>query len=477
MATFSEIAITFNDFFEVNTGANLTSIVYLNNVLQSVEFFNEKIVTTRSQAGEFSVGTDATTQAQKYKDALDLDLLPLADWEVSIVGATVTIKSTLDYIQFSEAYAGRPNDDKILVEINNFTVSSDRSTGILTARSNYYATKNVNNPLITQQSFKLWFYDDLVLPDFTVNNPNYEATQLRPSVNWEAFDFAISQYARDFIKPRLPIIADGLQSSAQGSVITSSVTTRNNLEVNDQPLINQIVTTLGYSTYSQGAQHVYTKDILLTSTRHQVKPDGMIVVPVSVDGSLTNVFLRDDEGTILVGRSLVLSDNVVDAIKYAIFDLSLLNLGNAQYLTVNDTYRFELIDECIYKTETVYFLNRYGVFQGFTFFKAEKESVNITRNGTYKNNFVFSGAYDTERHLYQSNGTNGDTTLRLTSGYIHEDQNATIEEMLLSDYIFLADRTPIDIDTKSLEKKTRLVDKLISYDITFKKSSDLIQTI
>ena len=82
MATFSEIDITFLDSFEVNTATNVLNIGYTNNQTGISFLINETIVTTRSQTGEFSVGTDAATQAQFYKDALDLDIVPSGDWEV-----------------------------------------------------------------------------------------------------------------------------------------------------------------------------------------------------------------------------------------------------------------------------------------------------------------------------------------------------------------------------------------------------------
>ncbi|AFM54705.1 hypothetical protein B617_gp44 [Nonlabens phage P12024S] len=474
MATFSEIDITFLDSFEVNTATNVLSIGYTDNQTGTSLLINETIVTTRSQSGEFSVGTDANTQAQNYKDALDLDIVPSGDWEVSISGATITVKSTLDFIQFRRAAAGAPNDTRITGVIRNYTIPIERTGGILPARSNYYINRDINDAAITQQTVKIWVESDQFNDDYAQATPNYTATQLRPSSNWNSFDFAVSQYARDFINPTLPDLSASLEPSEDGSVIAMSVSTRNNQQATDQPILNQVITTLGYSGYNLGAKPIYNRDILLCSTINQVKKGEKVVVPIFTLGGLSQVVLKGSDGTTIETVNVAATNFIKDAISYAIFSTD--NIDD-EYVTVNDQYRFELINECKYDTEVVYFLNRYGAFEGLTFFKTQKKTVQVERFGAFKNNYVEGGVYSNKRHLYRNGGVQGRETLQLSSGYVSEAQNAQFEDLLLSDYVFLSDNSPINVDTNSIEKKTRIVDKLISYDISFKRSSDLIQTV
>jgi hypothetical protein len=477
MATFSEIDITFLDGFEFNTATNKLIVGYFDNDLNQSRQLTFTVVDTRVDPFEFSDGATANDQANFFFTAADTDLN--TNWEVSILGDTVTIKSTVEEVQFETAFAGAPNDTRINFEIRNYSPASARTSGVLPTRSNYYVNQSIADPLVISQTVKMWFNSEGDFnDDYDNDTPQYILTQLRPSLNWSEFDLAISQYARDFIYPELPLLTAGLNPSKENSIITTSVSTRNNLQGTDQPILNQVITTLGYSTYSQGAQFIYdSSEVLLSSTRHQVKPDGKIIVPIYALSGITSVTLKDDEGTALESLDVTETETITDAIRYAVFDLSTISLGDAQYLTVNDSYRFELVDECIYETETVLFLNRFGVFEAFTFFKVAKESLRVESFGEFKNNYVNGAAYDANRHLYRSNGRNGRSTLQLTSGYISEQQNAAIEDLILSDYIYLIDGSPLNIDTDSIEKRTRIVDKLISYDISFKSSEDLIQTV
>lgn len=473
MPTYSEIDITFTDAFEPNTATNSFVIAYSDSLNGTSTLIQQQIVTTRSGSNEFTTGTDAATQAQFYKDALDLDLVPLGDWEVSISGATVTIKSNLEYITFVNDYAGLPNDTRYNTSITNYSTSIPQTEGIIPVRSNYYITRDTTDAAITSQEVSMWFLTDTIVSNLP-SEPDYKATQLRPSTNWTSFDFAISSYARDYLNPTLPELAVGGNASREGSVISVSVSTKNNTEAINQPIINQAIATLGYSSYNTGAQPIYDQDILLSSTRHQVKAGENIVIPAYTLGDLTEIVMKDSDGNTLATEVINTTDLIVDAVSYFVFST---NGISGDYVTINDTYRFELINECTYDTEVIYFLNRYGVFEGFTFFKATKNSIDVTKGDTFKNNYVIGGQYDTKRHLYRSTGANGRESMQYTTGYINEQQNAAIEDILLSEYIYKASGEPIDVDTSSIEKKTRVVDKLISYDISFKRSEDLIQTV
>lgn len=477
MPTFSEIAITFTDGFEVNTATPRTYVQYINTLTGTSTLINETVVVSRTQAGEFEAAATAELQAQKYKDALDLDIVPSGDWDVSILGAVVTIKSTIENIQFTASRAGLPNEERFISVINNYTIPIDRTDGLLPARSNYYVSAPIADPLVLNQTVKIWVNSGAVAADPYALIPAFQFTQLRPSVDWDSFDLAVSQYARGFISPSLPTFTDGVVTSPINNNVLVSVSTRNNLQATDQPVLNQVVTTLGYSKYSEGAQRLYQRDILLSSTRGQVRDSDMLVIPVNTTLVPKSIILNSDAGNPLRTITTNIAVNASEAISYAVFDLASLDLTGMQYIVVNDTHRFNIIHECINPTETVYFLNRFGAFEGLTFFKERVDTLEVERFGAFKNNYVKGGAFDTKRHLYRSGESNGRESIRLSSGYVHELQNAAFEDLLLSDYVYLSSGVPLNVDTRTLEKKTRVVDKLINYDITFKVSADSVQVV
>jgi hypothetical protein len=126
------------------------------------------------------------------------------------------------------------------------------------------------------------------------------------------------------------------------------------------------------------------------------------------------------------------------------------------------------------------FLNRLGVFEQLTFFKAKTENVTFTQEGEYKNNFVLGGLYDTSRHLYRSGNKNARTTVSLNSGYLNEQQNEVLKDLLNSEYVYFNDAgtfTPVNVDSKSLRVLTGLNDKLINYAIDFLQSFDAVQNV
>ena len=93
---------------------------------------------------------------------------------------------------------------------------------------------------------------------------------------------------------------------------------------------------------------------------------------------------------------------------------------------------------------------------------------------------MLGGTYNSQRHLYRSGNKNARESVTLNTGYLQEEQNAVIEGLLNSEYVFFRNGltfTPVNVDTKSLDKLTGLNDNLINYSIDFKYSFDLVQNV
>ena len=475
MATFSEVNITFLDAFDVTAAFNKLNILYsINGVISAIQ---QIPVVSRSGTGEFSQGSDATTQAQFYKDALDLDIVPSLDWEVTILGAVVTVKSTNPLVIFENVLATAPNDTRITTELVNDINGIADTTGLLLARSNYYLSSTITTELFIE--VQMYFRKgNNTLPFAT---PNYIKKVNKPSVNWEYFDVLISRFALDFIEPK-PVfaLATGIIDSDIDSLVSTTITTTTDQLTVPTESIKNLITTKGYSSYSNGANYLdTTSELLLSSTVNQVQKDGFLIIPFVNNGQLLR--LSDAEGGIVSDLQATVSFESNRQIQYAIYDLTGLT---TEYVTIVDafdnTYTFEIIDECKYTPQAVSFLNSFGVFEELTFFKAKRESVEFKSEGEYKNNFVLGGAYDTSRHLYRSGNKNARESVKLNTGYLQQEQNKVIEGLLNSEYVFFRnglDYTPVNVDTKSLEKLTGLNDNLISYSIDFKYSYDLVQNV
>jgi hypothetical protein len=126
------------------------------------------------------------------------------------------------------------------------------------------------------------------------------------------------------------------------------------------------------------------------------------------------------------------------------------------------------------------FINKFGVHQEFYFFAKKVESFNASGDKYISNIVANDGTYDPRRHQVVDFNKNGKINYNLSTGYVGQEVNPYIQELLLSEQIWLVlsgSVVPVSINTKSAEYKTTLNDKLVSYTMDFEQSNDTISTI
>jgi len=119
----------------------------------------------------------------------------------------------------------------------------------------------------------------------------------------------------------------------------------------------------------------------------------------------------------------------------------------------------------------VTFVNKYGAYQDLYFFKKAIESFNVTdekfKRNTLANSTASYAKYAGQEERYN---TNARKSITLNTGFINEDSNSTIEELFLSENVWIkydGDTLPIIPKSKSLTLKTSVNDKLANYTIDF----------
>jgi hypothetical protein len=138
-----------------------------------------------------------------------------------------------------------------------------------------------------------------------------------------------------------------------------------------------------------------------------------------------------------------------------------------------------------YVSYPVVFINRFGVQQQMFFTAKTVES--ITTNGSkYKSKFNNNdGSINTNKHQIVDFNKNAKRQYTLNTDYIsvNEDAfNAHIQELLLSEHVWIDDdelniiSVPVNVVTSSVQFKTGLNDRLVSYTIVFEQAFDLIST-
>ena len=100
------------------------------------------------------------------------------------------------------------------------------------------------------------------------------------------------------------------------------------------------------------------------------------------------------------------------------------------------TVRYYLICEPKYDPVQVAFINRFGVADFITFFKRSDERGNFTQDSYQKS--IYNDGFTTpslEVGKYQSFNVNSRNTLTLNTGFVDQDYDETIEDILMSEYV------------------------------------------
>jgi hypothetical protein len=136
-----------------------------------------------------------------------------------------------------------------------------------------------------------------------------------------------------------------------------------------------------------------------------------------------------------------------------------------------------------YPDRKVTFVNKLGAFQDVYFFAKEVESINTTSE-QYKANMVDLYNVSYSGHQYQSFNQQGRESITLNTGFVSEDYNEVLKQMMLSEKVWLTKTDsestfvyPVKPRTNSLTYQTSLNDKMVSYTVEFDYAFDKIQNI
>ena len=302
---------------------------------------------------------------------------------------------------------------------------------------------------------------------------DYTVTKNRPQASTTYLDFEISNMVRDkfeYVPPFSPSF--GVLSSEPSNVLSLNYSLDYIGSSGDTQVFQQLVLD-GYGYYSEGANpDIPNNKILLANDYYYVNANGFFCIPFINDGTYSNVII---DGT---PYSLTPSTDIATKLQYVWFNLIQFNDTTTVQFGGN-TITLQKQEECKHTPMDLIFLNKYGAWEIFTFYKTRKESLSISKE-SFKNNFVSNGTYDHTKHTYQNYNKNGREGLKLNSGFLPETYNETVRQLLLSEHVFLVNggnQIPVVVETSSYEWKTRLIDKLINHEITFKYAFDVINNI
>lgn len=144
--------------------------------------------------------------------------------------------------------------------------------------------------------------------------------------------------------------------------------------------------------------------------------------------------------------------------------------------SINDIFELhtEKLEECKYTPMNCTFVNQNGGWQQLTFFKAQSNTINV--KGSEYNLLQSNLNYDYRVGQKKSFNINGSQSVKLNTGFVDENYNQLIKQLLLSDTV-LINNNPVTVKTQSLTYKTHLKDKNINFEIEFDYSNNLLNNI
>lgn len=152
--------------------------------------------------------------------------------------------------------------------------------------------------------------------------------------------------------------------------------------------------------------------------------------------------------------------------------------GYAQSITIT----LEEVCEPKYDFLDVVFYNKYGALQIMPFHKKSMISLD-TNSESYKRSlmdFVNDPTFNKEKHQVRQFQVTGKEKIQMNTGFISESFNEVIRQLMLSEQVWVYDGTevkPITLDTKSVQFKTSVNDKLINYTFDFSYAFNKVNDI
>lgn len=353
---------------------------------------------------------------------------------------------------------------------------------MIRAFSPYYVSVPIDFPTTTTSvTLGLFVWEG----DKTIDQPantQYRVEKNVPNTTTTNLDFDISKLIQDFLfgKPLNSFTTTGLLDQRAANTVWMKYVVTYNDPVETIPDIEFTdFATRGYGYYLEGANPPTPNHLLINTNRMlpNVTDTKHFIIPIRATDA-ASITITPDAGVPTVIPVSILEDSN-EQIQNLVLNLDDFNTAKSLTIDyVSDSIYLEFETECKYDPKHVIFMNQFGAYESIYFFKQKLDDINVT-DKEWKNNVVTAGVYDTELAQRKRFDVVGTEFTRLNTGWVEEDYNDTIRQLLLTEEVYLFENRliPIKIQTKQLQYKTRLVDSLINYTIVFDYAYDLINDV
>ena len=376
--------------------------------------------------------------------------------------------------------------------------------------SPYFVTESQTN--LTSAQIDIWIYTGTAATLPNSADPTY--TLSSTAVN-ESVTFEIGELIKDYID----IIYTGTPSANGHTVYVDYVVTPfiNNapasvnvsaLDPTGDVIRNFAFYGYGYHELEENPQ--LDKVILMDATEFVV-PDGeTFYIPATNTAAITWT-LKDPSGTTVDSGSSSAQTNTANIIHYvsptipALGDPELYanpltdTWGDSQYEsqlagkyypryftlnvddgTTNEDLVIKVVCEPKFTPIKCTFVNRYGAFEEFWFDKRHDVMSKVEKPKEFKRNIVSSGAYNKYDRVYKRLLVNGKRSLTLNTGFMKEESNDTVEQLLYSEEVWVkygGHTLPVTPKTDDIKYLQSVNGEFASHKIEFEFAFDRINNI
>ncbi len=281
------------------------------------------------------------------------------------------------------------------------------------------------------------------------------------------------------------LVSDYIDFTPKDITTTSIVDGSNQMWVEHEVYYNDVVTpqqmsndimSLAYSWGDEG-ENVTTiaNDILIRPIEYLTSRQSMFVVPLLSSNKLNSVTIKSEPNN-EIDTSFNVGATNFSSEKVQYLFVRIADAPTDEYIDITFkgvTVTLYPVEDCRYEPLDIYFQNKEGAEQIYTFFKERTESFTTT-DEEYQSS---QGQALNGKHQFVRYNVNGRESLDVNTGFIDEEMNIVLTELLLSEKIWYKENNnllPLNIESKNMTYKTRQKDRLIQYDIKFKKSYNLV---
>ena len=355
---------------------------------------------------------------------------------------------------------------------------------IVYARSPYFIEVNEASQLGSKIELRIWNN-----PNTRPTDPTYSFTKSIASTTNRKNVYNIAPYLKGYIETIKP------SDNTNSMMAIFEVKRFKEATLGNYTLLDTTTnySTLGYTNYTGGYNQTGSTDSILPLANTSLEyfyEEGIVeanypyinVWANNVSPATLTVSYKD-----LRGRNEVIVTISRDGAKlYKIplrttsikFDkgntCTILNKPTGEYTDTIAQILVTPICEPKYTPVQCQFINRYGGWQFLTFFKAQTNSIQTI--GTTYNLLPDAVNYNASRAQNKTFNINGGQSIKLNTGWIPENYNELIQDLLLAETILL-DGLPVQIKTNTTDLKTSLKDRNINYEITFDYAFSLINNV